>query len=81
VLRILEKFPGVVKKSAENYSPNLICNYLFELSQSFNSFYEASPVLKAEKEQKAFRLTLTEGVAQVIENGLKLLGIKVTEEM
>lgn len=81
LLRKLQKFPDVVEKAAENYSPNLICNYLFELSKIFNSFYELVPVLKAEDDLKKMRLALIEATAQVIKNGLNLLGISAPSKM
>ncbi len=82
VLRKLEKFPGIIQSVVETYSPNLLCNYLFELSQNFNSFYEACPVLKEENEEvRNYRLNLIHATAQVLKNGLDLLGIQAPEEM
>ncbi|MBD3208087.1 MAG: arginine--tRNA ligase [Candidatus Nealsonbacteria bacterium] len=82
ILRMLLHFPETVQKAAETFSPNLICNYLFDLAQEFNSFYEKIPVLKAKsKELRRARVVLTLGVSQVIKNGLSLLGIEVLERM
>ncbi len=82
VLRKLQQFPEVIEISAHQYLPNLLCNYLFELSQTFNSFYESVPVLKVEdKNKRAFRLSLIKATAQVLNNGLNLLGIEAPEEM
>ncbi len=82
VLRKLVQFPQIVSQVTVDFLPNLLCNYLFELSQSFNSFYQEVPVL-AEKDQalKSFRLNLITAAAQVISNGLYLLGIEAPEEM
>lgn len=80
--RMLYRFPEIVKRTAEMYSPNLICNYLFDLAQEFNNFYENTPVLKSkDKEMKKARLTLVRATAQTIKNGLKLLGISAPEKM
>jgi arginyl-tRNA synthetase len=58
------------------------CNYLFELSQNFNAFYEKAPILSETDENlKAFRLQLISATAQVLNNGLFLLGIDAPEEM
>ncbi|MCL5433076.1 MAG: arginine--tRNA ligase [Patescibacteria group bacterium] len=57
VLRQLIQFEGIVEDASESFSPNLICNYLFDLAQKFNLFYQKCPILKSEKEE--FRLTLT----------------------
>jgi arginyl-tRNA synthetase len=82
LLRKLSKFPEVVSKAAEDFLPNMLCNYLFELSQTFNAFYQEVPVLQEPDEQvKNFRLNLITATAQVIKNGLYLLGIEAPEEM
>jgi arginyl-tRNA synthetase len=82
VLRKLQQFPEVIEFAADQYLPNLLTNYLFELAQNFNSFYQEIPVLKEEDEQKrSLRLSLIKATAQVLKNGLNLLGIEAPEEM
>ena len=82
LLKQLVRFPEIIGQAAETRSPNLICNYVFELARDFNSFYEAVPVLKTEDNNLIMtRLALVEATAQVIKNGLSLLGIKVLEKM
>lgn len=82
VLRKLQKFEEVIQQVLVEYTPNTLTNYLFELSQNFNSFYEVSPVLKEVDESKRnLRLNLIKATAQVIKNGLNLLGIEAPEEM
>jgi arginyl-tRNA synthetase len=82
VLRKLVKFPEVVAQVAEDYFPNNLCNYLFELSQNFNSFYQEVSVLQETNEDlRSFRLNLITATAQVLSNGLYLLGIEAPEEM
>lgn len=82
LLRKLEKYSYIIEKAAKNYSPNFICSYLFELSKEFNVFYESLPVLKAEdNEMRNSRLALVEATAQVLKNGLNILGISVPEKM
>lgn len=61
--------------------PNRLCNYLFELSQSFNRFYDQVPVLKAEEPAKSSRLALCNLCANTLELGLQLLGIQTLERM
>lgn len=77
--RVLIHFPDVVQTSALQYSPNLLVNFLFELSQAYNAFYAANRVLNVERE--ALRVKLSKAVAQVLQNGLQLLGIKAPERM
>jgi len=75
-------FPEVIQKSADRFSPNLICNFAFDLAQKYNLFYEKHPVLTAETEEsKEFRLALTTSVRQVLENCLSLLGISIPQKM
>jgi arginyl-tRNA synthetase len=82
VLRKLYQFPPILEQAAQDYLPNLLCNYLFELSQTFNSFYQEIPVIQEQDEElKSFRLHLITATAQVIKNGLYLLGIEAPEEM
>lgn len=82
LLRLLAKFTEIIKEAAVNYSPNLICSYLFELSQCFNKFYNQHSVLKAETEELIrSRVALTSATAQVIKKGLGLLGIDTVESM
>ena len=82
VLRKLNQFPEVIAQVAGNYTPNILCNYLFELSQVFNSFYEVVPILKETNTSKQqFRTGLIAGTAQVLKNGLGLLGIEAPEQM
>lgn len=79
VLRSLMKFSEIIESSAKLYSPNLLCNYLYDLAQKFNGFYNQHKIIDSENEN--FRLALTGGVGQVLKNGLKLLGIQTPERM
>lgn len=81
VARLLPKFPEVVVLSAEEFKPNLIANYLFELASKFNSFYASLPVLQAEERIRQARIKLVEAVTIVLKNGLELFGIASPEEM
>jgi len=82
LLKRLSHFPEVVQKAAESYKPNLICNYLFDLAQQFNVFYEEVPVLQAENEElKKTRLALIKAVNKILEKGLHLLGINAPHRM
>ncbi|MGE5042369.1 MAG: arginine--tRNA ligase [Candidatus Levyibacteriota bacterium] len=82
LLRMLVHFPEIVEESAEKFSPNHVCTYLFELSQAFNLFYEKHRVLNAENDEaKNFRIALTAGVGHVLKNGLHLLGIQAPQKI
>lgn len=79
LLRFLVQFPYVIEQAANDFSPNLVCNYLFELSQKFNLFYQKHKIIGSENEE--FRLLLTQATGQVLKNGLTLLGIETVEKM
>lgn len=82
VLRKLLNYPEIVAQVAKDYLPNNLCNYLFELSQEFNSFYQAVPVSQEQDlKVRDFRLQLITATAQVLRNGLYLLGIEAPEQM
>lgn len=82
LLRTIYKFPEIVLSAAQNFAPNLICNFLFELAQKYNFFYNKWPIIKAEpKALSDFRLALTAATGQIIKNGLSLLGIDCPERM
>ncbi|MCH8244746.1 arginine--tRNA ligase, partial [Patescibacteria group bacterium] len=82
LLRLLYRFPEVVRDAANNFSPNLVASFVFNVAQAYNNFYNTHRVLQADtKEQKSFRLLLTAATAQIIQNSLKLLGIKTLERM
>lgn len=81
VLRHLAVFDEVVERAAEEYMPNIIADYLYKLANSFNSFYEILPVLKADNELRKSRLALISAVMFTIKTGLKLLGIETLERM
>ena len=82
VLRWIYRFPEVVEDAAKRFSPNLVCSYLYELAQRFNSFYNQHSILSADNSDLiVFRLKLTNAVGQVLKNGLELLGIAALERM
>jgi arginyl-tRNA synthetase len=65
----------------DDHRPNLLANYLYELADTYHSFYEACHVLRAEGTVKNTRLTLCEATSRVLKTGLGLLGIQTTERM
>ena len=66
---------------AEEYRPNFLCNFLFELAGKFTSFYENCPVLKAAEGVRDSRLALCDLTARVLKQGLETLGIETVEQM
>jgi arginyl-tRNA synthetase len=78
----LLQFGEVVPLVLEDFRPNLLANYLYDLAIVFHAFYEACPVLQAETpESRATRLVLCDVTARVLQTGLDLLGIDAPERM
>lgn len=69
----------IVEEAAKNFAPQLVCAYLFETAKRFNAFYDQNPVLDDPREKE--RLVLVKAVAEVIKNGMAILGIEVVEKM
>lgn len=82
LLLLAEQYQHVLQQSAASFDPSTIAIYLFQLAQSFNSFYAALSIVNAEtEEKKQLRLKIASWVATIIASGMSLLGIKVPEKM
>jgi arginyl-tRNA synthetase len=77
----LLNFGLTLEAVAEEYRPNFLCNYLFELAGKFTAFYENCPVLKADPAARDSRLVLCDLTARVLKQGLETLGIETVEQM
>jgi arginyl-tRNA synthetase len=77
----LAQFAEILPQVLNDFRPNILANYLFELANSFHSFYEACPVLRSEPAIRSSRLALSDLSGRVLQKGLELLGIKVPERM
>jgi arginyl-tRNA synthetase len=79
--RRLCQFAEIVPQVLNDFRPNILANYLFELANSFHAFYEACPVLRSDEPVRSSRLALCDLTGRVLQRGLDLLGIKVPEKM
>ncbi|MBO9998450.1 MAG: arginine--tRNA ligase [Cyanobacteria bacterium SID2] len=77
----LLSLPDILAEVAADLLPNRLCQYLFELSQKFNQFYDRCSVLQAEEPFRTSRLMLCDLSARTLKQGLSLLGIQVLERM
>ena len=77
----LARYPEALKTATEKYNPSEIAKYLFELVQLSNDYYHGINILKAEPKLSQSRLALVKAVAQVLNNGFSILGLKIVEEM
>jgi arginyl-tRNA synthetase len=71
----------VISEVEQDLLPNRLCEYLYQLSDKFNKFYENCPVLKSEEPVRTSRLVLCDLTARTLKLGLSLLGIRVLERM
>ncbi len=81
-LKLLQ-LENVIDAVISECTPNLLCNYLYELASLYMSFYEACPILKDNitEEVKQSRLALCYVIANTLKQGLDILGIDVMERM
>ena len=77
----LAQFAETTHDVLVDHRPNLLAGYLYELADTYHSFYEACNVLRAEGTVRNTRLTLCEATSRVLKTGLGLLGIQTTERM
>ncbi|MBU1039428.1 arginine--tRNA ligase [Patescibacteria group bacterium] len=81
LLRKLAQYPEAIVRAAKEQGPHLLALYLYELSAAVNSYYQQAPVLQAPAGLKKSRLKLVKTSADIIKQGLSLLGINVVEKM
>jgi len=82
VIVMAEQYPTIIEQACRENNPSVIANYIFQLAQTFNSFYTEHSVANAEtEEKKKLRLQLATMTATILKSGMELLGIKVPERM
>ncbi|MFA6340649.1 MAG: arginine--tRNA ligase [Candidatus Paceibacterota bacterium] len=79
--KMLYRFPEVVERAGNEYSPHYIATYLIELSSSFNNFYAHNKIVDKDNADSSYNISLTEAFSIVLRNGLDLLGIQAPERM
>ncbi len=79
--RYLYRFPEVVERALTDLEPHHIATYLIELSSLFNAFYANHQIINVEDAHSPYKVALTNAFAITMENGLKLLGIRVPTAM
>lgn len=81
LLRALGRYPEVVADAAAALEPHRVPHYLQELASRFHKYYNANRVLTDDPELTRQRLALSQAVAQVVKNGLRLVGVSAPERM
>ncbi len=77
----LAQYAEVVPTVLDDFRPNALASYLYDLATTYHQFWEACPVLKVEGDQRHTRLALCELTGRVLRHGLGLLGIHAPEKM
>ena len=82
LLKSITLFPSIVQDAADNYSPAVVANYVYDLVKDFNSFYQNVSILGEEDTNKRhFRVALSKKIGELIAESFKMLGIQVPERM
>ncbi len=82
LIQLLNDFERKIKLAAEEYSPAILAQYLFDLAKEYNRFYAELPIFHEKDQQlQAFRVALSLQTAKTIKRGMSLLGIQVPERM
>ncbi len=81
LLRRLSEYPEVLANAAHDLAPHAVAFYLRELAGDFHTFYNADRVLVDDEHLKLARLALLAATRQVLENGLKILGVSAPQKM
>lgn len=81
VIKTLVKFPEQVASAARLREPHHVITYLNELASAFTSFYHDCRILGEDKKLAQARMDLAKAVAQVLRNGLGILGITAPDQM
>jgi arginyl-tRNA synthetase len=82
VIKELENYPTAVSLAAEQHSPALVANYVYDLVKAYNSFFQNVPIFAADTaSQLTFRVQLSEATGRTIKSALALLGIVAPERM
>ncbi len=82
LLLLLEQYSTIIRQAAMEYNPSVLAIYVFNVAQTYNTFYTEHSVMQAETgEKKSLRLAISQLTAAVIKNAMGLLGIKVPERM
>ncbi|WP_185851728.1 arginine--tRNA ligase [Blattabacterium cuenoti] len=82
MIKILQKYPLVLRKSAEKLNPSLVANYIYEVSQVFNHFYQNKKIIDPlDIIHSNIRMNVIHVTGNILKDGMKLLGIKMLDRM
>ncbi len=77
----LARYPEVLRNAAADFAPHDITFYLRDLASAYHSYYDAERILADDPLVRRARLALVAATAQVLRNGLRILGVSAPEQM
>jgi len=77
----LAKYPDMLAAAAADFAPHDVTFYLRELAAAYHSYYGAERILADDEAVKKARLALVAATAQVLHNGLQVLGVSAPQKM
>ena len=81
LMLVLARYPEMLTAAAADFAPHDVTFYLRELAASYHSYYDAERILVDEEPVRLARLALVAATAQVLRNGLQMLGVSAPESM
>mgnify|MGYP001250150937 FL=1 len=82
IIDLILKHRNNLIKSAETYSPSILCNYVYDLSKTYNSFYQEEKIFDGRNnETTSFKIALSDMTSSVIRESLNTLGMDVVNKM
>jgi len=79
LVRVLASWPDVVQNTLKTLEPTTVLTYLFKMTHMLSSSYDVLQVVGSEIEVQKARMALYEAARQVLNNGMKLLGLNPVE--
>lgn len=80
IVKLIQDFPRIIKRAADNFEPSIIAKFAISLAQSFNKYYAHTRILDESPERDS-RLALSYATATVLKEALRLLGVEAPNEM
>lgn len=81
LIKLIEKYPAVIKEAGKRYEPSLITRHLLAIASQFNKFYIEQNIMNSEESERNARLKLVKITRDILRSGMALLGIDCPEQM
>lgn len=81
LLKVIDRYPAVIKDAAEKLEPSVIARYSMDLAQTFNKFYHECQIMVEDENVKIARVNVVKITKNILKDALRLLGISCPEQM